>query len=203
MKLYIIRHGETEWNVQKRLQGVSDTNLNEKGIEMAKQTAEALKEIRFACCFTSPLKRAKDTAMYILRDRQVPVYEDARIREISFGEWEGRESALLPQDMLDNFFHHTEVYQAPKGGEEIVQACARAKDFWKELTAREDLQDKTILITAHGCMVRALLQNVYEDAGIENFWHGCVPPNCCANIVEIKENKAILLAEDVVYYNRI
>ena len=101
------------------------------------------------------------------------------------------------------FFHHIEVYQAPKGGEEIVQACARAKDFWKELTAREDLQDKTILITAHGCMVRALLQNVYEDAGIENFWHGCVPPNCCANIVEIKENKAILLAEDVVYYNRI
>lgn len=89
MKLYIIRHGETEWNVQKRLQGVSDTNLNEKGIEMAKQTAEALKEIPFACCFTSPLKRAKDTAMYILRDRQVPVYEDARIREISFGEWEG------------------------------------------------------------------------------------------------------------------
>ena len=85
MKLYIIRHGETEWNVQKRLQGVSDTNLNEKGIEMAKQTAEALKEIPFACCFTSPLKRAKDTAMYILRDRQVPVYEDARIREISFG----------------------------------------------------------------------------------------------------------------------
>ena len=77
------------------------------------------------------------------------------------------------------------------------------KIFWKELTAREDLQDKTILITAHGCMVRALLQNVYEDAGIENFWHGCVPPNCCANIVEIKENKAILLAEDVVYYNRI
>ena len=73
MKLYIIRHGETEWNVQKRLQGVSDTNLNEKGIEMAKQTAEALKEIPFACCFTSPLKRAKDTAMYILRDRQVPV----------------------------------------------------------------------------------------------------------------------------------
>ena len=84
MKLYIIRHGETEWNVQKRLQGVSDTNLNEKGIEMAKQTAEALKEIPFACCFTSPLKRAKDTAMYILRNRQVPVYEDARIREISF-----------------------------------------------------------------------------------------------------------------------
>ena len=63
------------------------------------------------------------------------------------------------------------------------------------------MQEKTILVTAHGCIVRALLQNVYKDTSLKNFWHGCVPPNCCVNIVEIKENKAILLAEDVVYYN--
>ena len=69
MKVYIIRHGETAWNVQKRLQGVSDTELNEKGIQMAKLTAEALKDVPFDCCFTSPLKRAKDTALYILKDR--------------------------------------------------------------------------------------------------------------------------------------
>ena len=201
MKVYIIRHGETAWNVQKRLQGVSDTELNEKGIQMAKLTAEALKDVPFDCCFTSPLKRAKDTSLYILKDRQVPIYEDARIREISFGEWEGRESALLPQEMLNNFFHHTEQYRAPEGGEELTEACERARDFWEEFSAREDLQEKTILVTAHGCIVRALLQNVYKDTSLKNFWHGCVPPNCCVNIVEIKENKAILLAEDVVYYN--
>ena len=61
MKLYILRHGETQWNVQKRLQGASDTELNEKGIALAEKTGEALKEIPFYCCFTSPLKRAKDT----------------------------------------------------------------------------------------------------------------------------------------------
>ena len=57
MKLYIIRHGETSWNVQRRLQGASDTDLNENGITLAKRTGEALKEIPFDLCFTSPLKR--------------------------------------------------------------------------------------------------------------------------------------------------
>ena len=81
------------------------------------------------------------------------------MRTPEFGKFllrmEGQRICPLPQESripLDNFFHHIEVYQAPKGGEEIVQACARAKDFWKELAAREDLQDKTILITAHGCV---------------------------------------------------
>ena len=183
MKLYILRHGETQWNVQKRLQGASDTELNENGIALAEKTGEALKEIPFYCCFTSPLKRAKDT-------------------EICFGEWEGENSSLLPQEMLYNFFHNTKDYKAPRGGEELTQICARTRDFWEDITSREELQDKNILIASHGCAVRALLQNVYEDADIANFWHGKVPPNCSVNIVEIKENKAVLLEEDVVYYVR-
>ncbi len=200
MKLYIIRHGETQWNVQKRLQGTSDTELNEKGITLAKVTGKALMDVPFYCCFTSPLKRASETARLVLNGREIPVYPDERIQEISFGNWEGREAALLPPSMLDNFFHHTERYQAPEGGEELSQICARTKAFWEDITSREELQDKTILIASHGCAVRALLQNVYEDASVENFWHGKVPPNCGVNIVEVRENKAILLEEDVVYY---
>lgn len=200
MKLYIIRHGETQWNAQKRLQGTSDIELNEKGIELAKRTGEALKDVRFDCCFTSPLKRAKDTALLVLNGRKVPVYEDKRLREISFGEWEGQESARLPQDMLHNFFHNTAAYKAPKGGEELAEIAKRTRDFWDDLISREELQDKTVLIAAHGCAVRALLQNVYEDACIGNFWHGSCPPNCSVNIVEIRDNRAILLEEDVVYY---
>lgn len=199
MKLYIIRHGETQWNAQKRLQGASDTELNEKGIALAKATGEALKKVPFDCCFTSPLKRARDTARLILGNRQAPVYEDARIREISFGEWEGQESALLPSVMLDNFFHHTELYQAPKGGESLQQLCARTREFWEELVRRGDLQEKTILIASHGCAVRGILQNVYKAPSIKKFWHGCVPPNCSVNLVEIKDGMAVLLKEDAVY----
>ena len=56
MKIYIVRHGETCWNVQRRLQGASDTELNEKGTALAEITGKALKEVPFSCCFTSPLK---------------------------------------------------------------------------------------------------------------------------------------------------
>ena len=142
MKLYIIRHGETSWNVQRRLQGASDTDLNENGITLAKRTGEALKEIPFDLCFTSPLKRAKMTAELILAGRNIPIYDDERLREISFGEWEGRDSALLPAHMLDNFFHHTEVYEPPKGGESIREICTRTKDFFQELICREKLRIK-------------------------------------------------------------
>ena len=199
MKLYIIRHGETSWNVERRLQGASDTDLNENGIALAAITGAAMKEIPFDCCFSSPLKRARETARLVLAGRNIPVTEDERLREISFGEWEGRDSALLPTSMLDNFFNHTEKYMPPKGGETIEEICARTADFFQDITKREELQDKTILIASHGCAVRALLQNVYENPCIENFWHGCVPPNCGVNIVEIKNGTAELLEEDKVY----
>ena len=90
MKLYIIRHGETSWNVERRLQGASDTDLNENGIALAAITGAAMKEIPFDCCFSSPLKRARETARLVLAGRNIPVTEDERLREISFGEWEGR-----------------------------------------------------------------------------------------------------------------
>ncbi len=200
MKLYIIRHGETQWNAQKKLQGASDTELNEKGIALARETGKALAEIPFYCCFTSPLKRARETARLVLGEKKVPVYADKRIQEISFGEWEGRDSALLPGKMLDNFFHHTDCYKAPEGGESLEEICRRTKDFWEDITSREELQDKTILIATHGCAMRALLQNVYENPSMADFWHGKVPPNCGVNIVEVSKKGAFLLEEDVVYY---
>lgn len=200
MKVYIIRHGETQWNAQKKLQGASDTQLNEKGIALARETGKALAQIPFSCCFTSPLIRAKETARLILGERDIPVYEDPRIREISFGDWEGRESSELPAQMLEYFFHHTEKYCAPEGGESLEEVCCRTRAFWEDIISRKELREQTILVATHGCAMRALLQNVYENPSIRDFWHGKVPPNCGVNVVEVREGKAFLLEEDVVYY---
>ena len=166
MKLYIVRHGETTWNAQRRLQGASDTELNEKGIALAEITGKALKEVPFSCCFTSPLKRARDTARLVLGDRKIPIYEDERIREISFGPWEGMDSALLPQEMLDNFFHHPEKYIPAQGGESLAQVLERTRAFWEDITSREELQDKTLLIASHGCAHRGQRPNVDEKKEI-------------------------------------
>ena len=89
MKLYIIRHGETPWNAEERLQGQTDIPLNENGIRLAKITGEALKDVPFDFAISSPLKRARQTAELVLAGRQIPVLEDARIEELSFGSWEG------------------------------------------------------------------------------------------------------------------
>ena len=89
MKLYIIRHGETPWNAEVRLQGQTDIPLNENGIRLAKITGEALKDVPFDFAISSPLKRARQTAELVLAGRQIPVLEDARIEELSFGSWEG------------------------------------------------------------------------------------------------------------------
>ena len=85
MKLYIIRHGETVWNTEGRLQGKEDIELNENGIRLAKVTAEAMRDIPFDLAITSPLKRARQTAELIVGDRKIPVIEDERIEEITFG----------------------------------------------------------------------------------------------------------------------
>lgn len=76
MKLYIIRHGETAWNVEGRLQGQTDTELNENGVRLAKVTAEGLKNIPFDLGISSPLRRAKHTAELVLAGRNVPLTTD-------------------------------------------------------------------------------------------------------------------------------
>ena len=98
---------------------------------------------------------------------------------------------------METFFTDPNHFSRPENGENISAVLARTREFWMEKTADPELQDKTILIASHVCAVRALLQNVYQDP--ENFWHGCVTPNCSISVVEVKEGKAVLLEDDKVY----
>ena len=201
MLIYIVRHGLTEWNKLKKLQGAADVPLAKEGILLAGKTGEALKDVKFDICFTSPLSRARQTAECVLGDRNVPIIPDKRIQEINFGDLEGgcvrdaEGNYIDPQ--VEMFFRDPVNFKRPENGEDIFDVIARTKDFWEEKTSDPSLTDKTVLVASHGCAVRALLQNIYHDP--ENFWHGCVPPNCCVNLVEVKNGKTVLLEEDKVY----
>lgn len=203
MRLYVIRHGETVWNTEGRLQGRTDIELNENGIRLARETAEKMADIPFDLAISSPLKRAVETARIVLGDRDIPILLDERIQEISFGEWEGLccrgDNYNVPEEFT-LFFKDPWNYQPPKGGETLHEVCARTKDFYDELISKEEYQDKTILIAMHGCSTRAFLRSVYEDKN--DFWHRNVPPNCAVNILDVQNGKAKFLAEDVVYYDR-
>lgn len=201
MLLYVLRHGVTQWNKLKKVQGAMDIPLAPEGIELAQKTGEALKNVHFDICFTSPLTRAKQTARCVLGDRDILVIEDKRIQEIDFGVLEGTQfkdaQGKIVSREMEIFFENPLKFKRPENGEDISDILKRTRDFWQEKISDPELADKTVLVSSHGCAVRALLQNIYQD--YEHFWHGCVPPNCSINLVEVKDGKARLLEEDKVY----
>ena len=202
MKVYIIRHGETSWNAEYRMQGRSDVELNENGIELAEITAENMKDIPFDVCFSSPSVRAVRTAEIVLRDRPVEVHTDPRLYEIDFGEWEGKTlNPAHPEIERPKFLSlgaEAFSYVPPEGGESLQEVIARCGDFYREMIRDPELQDKTILIVAHGCPCRALLYQVCEDK--QDFWRGKVPPNCAVTIISIENGKAEVEDMDRIYY---
>lgn len=210
MRIYIIRHGETAWNKEKRLQGQTDIALNENGRSLAKVTARALQCVPFDLAYTSPLCRAKETAQLVLNGRAVPICEEPRLREISFGELEGccfkNEAGEITMPVFVDFFRRPEQYQPPVGGESLDQLCARASEFLDQLAFDEGLQDKTILVSTHGAMSRALL-SVIRHSSREDFWDTGVPRNCAVTIAELKKSAAaegpdwVVQAQDLTYYD--
>lgn len=204
MRLYIVRHGETDWNRIHRVQGRTDIPLNDYGRHLARETAEGMKDIRIDLGYTSPLLRAKETAQIILGDRDVPLYEDSRIEELSFGSYEGMSAAGGEKDAqseaFNRFFTDTANYIPPRDAETVPQLYERTGDFLAEICAREDLRDKSVLVSTHGAAMTALLNRIRGNLSVSEFWRDEVPPNCSVTEVEIRDAKPQIIREGVIYY---
>lgn len=201
MTIYLFRHGETDWNKAKRLQGQSDIPLNEFGRDLAVKTAEALKGVRFDRAFSSPLCRASETAEIILAGRKTPLTLDARLKEINFGEWEGQEFAAAKKDMthpLYNFFCRPEHYIPPAGAETFYEAMARGREFLEEQILPLEEKCGNVLIVAHGAFNRALV-NPIAGIPLEDFWHIGLA-NCAAMVLSLEGGIFKVLEESRVYY---
>ena len=158
MKIYIVRHGQTDWNKARRIQGQVDIPLNEFGRHLARETARGLRDVRFDACFTSPLSRAKETAQIILAGRDVPVIDEPRLEEMSFGVYEGKccagDNWELPEN-FHRFFDGPDRYEAPEGGESFGQVRDRTGAFLEELARRPEYADGQILLATHGAALAA------------------------------------------------
>lgn len=203
MKIYLIRHGVTDANKCKSLQGRTDISLNEQGRELARITAEGLKNIYFDIIFTSPLKRARETAEIIRGDRDIPVIDCEDIQEISFGEYEGlcfgKENYTIPDKDFMFFFNKPECYKPAPGGETFEEVLERTGRFLKELIEKEAYKDKTILLSTHGCALKALLANV-RKLPVAEFWGEGVHKNCAVSLVEVKGGCATVVEDGKVFY---
>ena len=206
MKIYLFRHGETDWNKERRLQGHSDIPLNTYGRELAVKTAEALRNegVSFDRAFCSPLNRAEETAEIILGEealKQVTLIRDPRLEEIHFGEYEGQafdEMKSNESHPLHNFFCKPEDYIPPAGAESFQETRERGAAFLKERILPLEGICENVLIIAHGAFNRSIL-SIIEELPPEKFWQIALP-NCAASILQLEKGKFTVLEEGKVYY---
>lgn len=166
MYLYIMRHGETDDNTRRILQGQKDNPLNGRGRKQAAEAAERFEGILFDRIYVSPLKRAVETAELATgRDRSEFILEE-RIKEISFGVLEGTALESI-QPPYDNFFRAPALYEAPEGGEDLVGLSKRTMSFLKEI--RGCLPGKNVLLVSHGAAIHAMVYQIKKQP-IDRFW---------------------------------
>ena len=156
MQIYLIRHGETDWNLNDQLQGQADTPLNDQGRRQALETAQKLKElnIHFDRVISSPLDRAIETAEIISQINRENFEIDDRLMEISYGPLEGTHFEDIPKDMFA-FFRDPVHVAAPAGIEAISDVIKRQADFIEAL--RIEHSDDTVLISTHGIAMRGMI----------------------------------------------
>ena len=157
-RFIIFRHGETDWNAQKLIQGRSDIPLNENGRKQAAAGRTAVANITFDLAFASDYCRAVETAETVLEGKNIPVVSDIRLREWNVGDWEG---VYAP----DFFKEHPETIPAfvdgigeldTPNGESRNDMRKRLHDFFNE--AVEKYPGKTIMICIHGAALRCVLE---------------------------------------------
>ena len=185
--LYIIRHGKTDWNVRHKIQGWTDTHLNDKGKEMASAAAEKYKDIHFDVCYCSPLQRARETAELFLKGRNIPIYFDDRLKEFGFGIYEGTENSFsIPGCPVNEFFFHPESYNEPvEGGESLDELFERTGSFLKEIALPLVKEGKDVLIVGHGAMNSCIVCQVKYASDRRKFWADGIP-NCELMKLDVK-----------------
>lgn len=202
MNIYLIRHGETPWNNEAKFQGTTDIPLNDYGIELAEITSKALEDIDFDICFTSDLIRARQTAEIMCGSRNIEIIPDSRLREMSFGKYEGfyiSELSSCEDHPMYNFINRPEIYVA-QDGEDFSDVEARAKSFINEVLIPLEGKYKNVLLSSHGAFIRSFLRCVREQ-DLADYWRLCPQKNCSVNILELSNGKISVIEESKLYYD--
>jgi 2,3-bisphosphoglycerate-dependent phosphoglycerate mutase len=169
--LIVLRHGQSQWNLENRFTGWVDIDLSEKGIEEAKEAGKKLNGYKFDKAYTSDLIRAQrtlDIILDIIGQKDIPVEKDKALNERMYGDLQG-----LNKDELREKYGAEQVQiwrrsyaTAPPNGESLKDTAARVIPYWESKIVPDLKAGKNILISAHGNSLRALvmyLEKISED----------------------------------------
>lgn len=158
MKLYLIRHGQTDWNLHKRVQGVSNIPLNSTGLAQARDLRRQTKDLDFEICYASPLMRAAQTAMTVVDDRSEIIY-DSRLKERGFGKFEG---TYLPKwELIKPNIFDRNINTNVQGIEPILSLDARTSEFLQDIYKKHD-ENAKIMVVGHAGALKSMLSSLMD-----------------------------------------
>lgn len=209
MKLYIVRHGETDWNKKRLIQGQTDIPLNDNGVFVAQLTADAYKKegLTFSKVYSSPLKRAYKTAEILVKENtaaNTEIIVDHRLLEFDFGKLEGESLTKVDPNKPDGSvlyqcFYECETYEPTLGGESYYDMIDRSRDFLEnEIMTKNWEKDENVLVVCHGGVIRGLLC-VLLNKPVKDFWDTS-HKNLSTSIFEYDSDTKTFTAEAVAKY---
>lgn len=194
LTLYITRHGETEWNIEKRMQGRMDSKLTSRGEADARLLAERLHDIEFTALYTSPSGRAAETATIIKGSRTIQVIEDERLMEIQLGCWQGMTEDQIQELYREDYDHYRNSPALYKrvDGECFQDVKMRLVSFLTDLQASHDAGN--LLIVSHGVVIKTMML-IFKNARIEKVWKPPVIEGSSLTVVQIERGSFKVLLE--------
>ncbi len=172
MRVVLVRHGETDWNGNGRLMGRLDVPLNENGRKQAETLREKLANMRFDCCYSSPLSRAKETAEIVCGDKCKVVCDD-RLQE--------RYGGALQGSVMDNWGG----YDADETVETNAGILERAASFWREIRGKDY---DAVLIVSHNGLLKNLRHCILGRTGNVDYGSGNLA-NCGFEVYDIEKEE--------------
>ena len=198
--LLIVRHGETEWNAEGRIQGHTDIGLSENGAQQARSLGQRLADRQIDVAYSSDLKRTSETARLALGHRNVVLNETPRLREYHKGIFEGMTLTEIQTQFPDEYPKYLEkdLSYAPEGGETTRDVSTRMASIFQEIKAKH--LDATVLVVSHGGALRAAMVSLL-GMPLEGNW-SFVFGNCGLTMVDTFADNAVLrLFNDTSHIN--
>lgn len=202
MNIYLTRHGESQWNVEERLQGSFDSCLTKKGKIESHKLRHYLNEseINIDLIYTSPSLRALETAEIIAKNKRVSSVKHPSLKEMDVGLWHGQTWTEIQQKYpqeYQRYWHQPHLYQATHGGEDFNQVQKRATTFLQNVIQNDN--HSNILIVSHGVILNSIL-NYVEKQPLNNFWEQPLVVNNSLSLLKVTDEQAELLYRNKQIY---
>jgi len=199
--LYLTRHGQTEWNVARKIQGHNDSPLTEHGLLQADWLCEVLRDINFNAIYSSTSLRAVKTAEIIRGNREVNIIAKDDLREIGMGDWEGLERDTLEEKYREEYSVYCNaphLYKPASNGESYFDVQQRVLPLIRNIVASH--HGTNVMIVTHTVTLK-LIMGYFENRPLERLWDPpFIHPTCLCKVA-IEDNTALIeLHGDTSHY---